>query len=145
MLTTTESVALSTAKHNLLTNLSKFMGKSQKSCLADNLRGEERVYFAEMLNALTKRIKGMPVSYQTDGQGNNAIAHLHYFSAGSDWYITEKDMDGDTPQAFGLAKLYSMEDAELGYISIEELIQNEVELDLHWKPITIGEVKNGKG
>jgi hypothetical protein len=35
--------------------------------------------------------------------------------------------------------------AELGYISIEELIKNSVEIDLHWKPITLKELKNKKG
>ena len=48
--------------------------------------------------------------------------HLHYFRAGSDWYITEKDMEGaGTRQAFGYAVLNGdTQNAELGYIDIGE-------------------------
>ena len=59
-----------------------------------------------------------------------------------DFYITERDSDEDGQgqiQAFGLADLgYG---AELGYISIAELISNHVELDFHFKPTTIAQLK----
>jgi len=56
-----------------------------------------------------------------------------------DWYITERDMETDQLQAFGLANLgYG---GELGYISIEELKSSNVEIDLHWTPKTLREVK----
>jgi len=58
-----------------------------------------------------------------------------------DWYITEKDMGDEQIQAFGLADL-GMGFPELGYISIEELVENGVELDLHWTPKTLAEVKS---
>jgi hypothetical protein len=68
--------------------------------------------------------------------------YLHYFRGSCDWYIMEKDIDshGDgQSQAFGLADLgYG---GELGYISIQELCECGVELDLHFKPISFGELK----
>jgi hypothetical protein len=85
----------------------------------------------------------MPVTYATDGQGDDATVHLHYFTGGCDWYITEKDAGTpDEPgqrQAFGLANLgYG---GELGYISIAELIANGAELDLYWRAVPLRTVK----
>ena len=105
--------------------------------------------------ALASRIAKMPGTYETDGQGRAAIAHLRYFlpsagslggehsrrgvSAGSSpaWYITERDKsadDGDgNAQAFGLADLFA-DGGELGYISIPELLENGAHLDLSFTP-----------
>lgn len=44
-------------------------------------------------------------------------------------------------QAFGLVKMF---ETELGYISIVELCQQPtVELDFHFTPRTLGEIKKG--
>jgi hypothetical protein len=43
-------------------------------------------------------------------------------------------------QAFGLADLYG-DGGELGYISIVELIESGIDFDLHFEPITMGELK----
>ncbi|MHB1531426.1 hypothetical protein [Acidithiobacillus sp.] len=54
----------------------------------------------------------MPKNYDTDGQGGDAVAFLHYFTGSWDWYITEKDVDSDDKgqiQAFGLVKGYETE------------------------------------
>ena len=123
--------------------LKNFIGKSQLACISDGLRGEESQYFIELVEKLTKTIKEMPQTYQQDGKGDKAIAHLHYFQGGFDWYITEKDKgDGSDDkcqyQAFGLA---SMHEIELGYISIQEMIECNVELDFHFKPIDLAEIK----
>jgi hypothetical protein len=48
-----------------------------------------------------------------------------YFTGGCDWWIVEKDSDPDhagQAQAFGIADLGM--GAELGYISIPELLEN---------------------
>jgi hypothetical protein len=89
----------------------------------------------------------MPKSYETDGQGDKAIAHLHYFAGGSDFYITEKDkgdgrdeVPGQQHQAFGLSDVFG-DGGELGYVSIAELIQHKVELDLYWTPRTLAEIR----
>jgi hypothetical protein len=113
-----------------------FVPRSQWRALLDGLQGEERPYFAEKIREYNARIDAMPKTYETDGQGENAIVHLHYFSGGGDWYITEKDSDPDQTgqvQAFGLADPFG-DGGELGYISILELRRAGVELDLHWTP-----------
>jgi len=67
------------------------------------------------------------------------IAHLHYFTGSGDWYITERDTSTEQHQAFGLADLgYG---GELGYISIAELIANNVELDLHFTPQPLAQLR----
>ena len=69
---------------------------------------------------------------------------VHPRKGACDWYITERDSDPDGEgqiQAFGFANLGDRECAELGYISIVELIRNGVEIDLYWQSRTLGEVK----
>lgn len=131
-------------------NLNQFIGKSQLAVISRLARqGEEREYFKKMVLELKQTIETMPKSYETDGQGNEAIATLHYFNSSSNWYITERDAgspddeeQGVQMQAFGYACLNGdIENAELGYISIQELIENGVELDLYYKPQTIRSIK----
>ena len=91
---------------------------------------------------LANQIEAMPKTYEQDGRGDEAIAHLHYFNGGSDWYITEKDINGGVLQAYGYAILNGDDEmAESGYISIEELTRNGVELDLHFTPCRLAEIK----
>ena len=129
--------------------LKHFIGRDQLSVVLAACKGEEGKYFRDMLTTLKSTLENMPKSYETDGQGDEATATLHYFNGGSDWYITEKDagVPGDEEQgvqlqAFGLACLNGdTENAEMGYISIEELIWHGVELDLYYTPETIGVIK----
>ena len=96
-----------------------------------------------MMEELKIKIDTMPKTYETDGMGDSAPVGLHYFKGASDWYIIEKDMEPEQYQTFGFAILNGdKQNAELGYISIEELIQYGVELDLNNKPETIGEVRS---
>lgn len=126
-------------------NLKNYIGKSQASCLKIGLNGTEKKAFYEILSNLYSTIESMPKTYETDGQGEKAIAYLHYFNAGSDWYITEKDQEEIQLQAFGYAILNGdMENSELGYINIQELIDNNVELDLYWNNKTLKEILNEK-
>jgi len=121
--------------------INKFMSKAQRAALAEAMEGEELEFFTNMLIDLERKLETMPKTYEQDGKGDEAVVHLHYFLGGMDWYITEKDMIDDDAQhqAFGLADLgYG---GELGYISIQELIDNGVELDLYWEPKTLAEVK----
>jgi len=122
-------------------NLKNFISKQQGQCLITACKGEEKEGFQKMMVDLISKIEAMPKTYETDGQGEKATAHLHYFNGGSDWYITEKDQENEQQQAFGLACLNGdIENAEIGYISIQELIENNVELDLYWTPKTIEEL-----
>lgn len=115
-----------------LTLLRAFIGPAQRASLTQLVRGEEGEWFAEKSAAIAEQIRTMAHTYQTDGQGDDAVAVLHYFTASADWYITEKDSETEQLQAFGLADLgYG---AELGYISIAELLSVGAELDLHYEP-----------
>lgn len=119
-----------------------FLPKYQCFVIADCLQGEEREFYSRKMDELRSRINTMPVTYQQDELGDQAIVYLHYFYGNCHWYITEKDIEGDgTVQAFGLADLgYG---PEYGYISIQEIIESDfpIELDLHWQPKTRAEVK----
>ncbi len=129
--------------------IKNFIGSSQLSAMGAGIRGEEGQHFKDKFMEVAKVVQGMPSSYETDGQGDSAVAYLHYFKGGSDWYITEKDKgDVDDPiqgvqeQAFGYAILNGdKQNAESGYISIKELIDLGVELDLYWAPKSLAEIK----
>ena len=111
-----------------------FVGPAQRQCLYDAMRGEEGEYFRKTIVAfMLATFETMPKTYEQDGKGEQAVVWLHYFSPSADWYITERDMEEEQHQAFGLADLFG-DGGELGYISIAELIANGVELDLHWDP-----------
>lgn len=124
----------------------RFMPASQVSAMLGALRGEDGKYFRDKFLEFADRFANMPETYAQDGLGDAAIVYLHYFKGGADWYITEKDSDPDGDgqiQAFGIANLGDSECAELGYISIVELIRHGVELDLYWEPCQLAEVKAG--
>lgn len=97
--------------------------------------GEEKEAFIAKLCEMADLIRNAPKTYEQDGLGDEAIAYLHYFKNGCDWYITELDIESEQLQAFGLADLGG--GGELGYISIVELLENEVELDLYFEPTPI--------
>ena len=123
------------------TGMNRWMSEGQNKAVIAGLMGEEWKFFADKMKELAGVIAAMPKTYDQDGKGDEAVAHLHYFRGAGDWYITEKDMDGTgTEQAFGLADLYG-DGGELGYISIYELTEAGVELDFHFNPKTIGRIR----
>jgi hypothetical protein len=131
-------------------DLKPFMGKGQLATMVEHARtSEEKVFFIGKLVEMAALVAAMPKTYDLDGKGDEALVTLHYFAGGSaNWYITEKDAsaaEGEEPghhQAFGLADLgYG---PELGYISIPELLEAGAELDLHFTPKTLGELKAKK-
>jgi hypothetical protein len=125
-----------------------FIGARQLNAMTSALRGEEGDFFEDKIEEYAERARTMAKTYEQDGKGDEAIVYLHYFHPnGFDWYITEKDMGDGTDdtkqyQAFGYA---DMGFPELGYISIAELVTNNVELDLYWTPRTLAEVKRERG
>lgn len=116
-----------------------FMGEAQYSILKSAINKPNNE-FEDVINELYQTITTMPKTYEQDGKGNEAVAYLHYFKGGNDWWITEKDMGTEQLQAFGLASMNGYE-PELGYISIEELKSVNAELDFYWEPKTVGEIK----
>ncbi len=125
--------------------IAPFISSAQAWSLVQGCQGEEGGFFKEKIAELAQTIEAMPESYETDGQGDQAVAHLHYFAGSWDWYIVEKDagLDGvDQRQAFGLAAGHEL---EMGYIDIMEITRAGAELDLHWTPRSIGEIKASVG
>lgn len=121
-------------------DLNPFIGNAQLRVMRQACKGEEGDWFITRMVELAAIVTSMPKTYEQDGMGDNAVVHLHYFSPSADWYITERDMEAEQLQAFGLADLFQ-DGGELGYISIKELIANGVELDLHFKPRTLTQVR----
>ncbi|PSJ15983.1 DUF2958 domain-containing protein [Nitrosomonas supralitoralis] len=126
--------------NNVMPLLKNFIGAAQLAAVGSLIRGEEGQFFKDKLIEIANEIKTMPKTYDQDGMGDKAIAYLHYFKGSGDWYITEKDMEDDQIQAFGLADIFG-DGGELGYINIEEIIQHGVELDFHWTPKTLGQIR----
>jgi len=142
-----------------LVTLRPFLSESQLGAILEGLAGEESAYFEGKIAEIASRIADMPATYQQDGKGDDAVAYLHYFIGGQDYWITEKDMDGDgTLQAYGLASHgYG---AEMGYISIAYLAGHHdefdpeclpdaenfpcVELDLEFEPQTLRDIKDSQ-
>jgi hypothetical protein len=130
-----------------LRTLSPFLSRGQLATLVEqtDARCEEHAYFRELVAKWAKRIAETPGPYGQDGKGDAATVHLHYFFAASDWYITEKDMDGHNDaqnQAFGFAILNGDTlNAEMGYISIRELTYCGADLDLYFEPTSLRDVK----
>lgn len=128
-------------------NPAHYIGRSQALVIARAMHGTEGQWFRDKLAEIAEIIRAMPTSGQTDGQGVNAIAHLHYFAGGqANWYITERDIGsakdadpGVQHQAFGLADLFG-DGGETGYINIAEIITNGGEIDLHWMPRSIADI-----
>ena len=121
--------------------LKQFISPSQLHVLGAGTRGEEKGFFFDKIQELAELFTTMPKTYETDGQGDDAIVHLHYFNGSQDWYIIERDMEDEQYQAFGMADIGFGLSSSGGYISLIELMECNIELDLHWTPKTKREVK----
>jgi len=119
--------------------------RAEYRAVLEGMRGEEGAYFAETVEKMVNVWKAMPVTYGTDGQGREALAGMHYFTGGCDWWIVEKDSDTDGDgqiQAFGVADL-GQGCREIGYINLVELLAAGAELDFHYTPMTVGDILKG--
>ncbi|MBU2802169.1 MAG: hypothetical protein RE468_08965 [Acidithiobacillus caldus] len=116
------------------------LSKGQAQTLSALCKGEEGEFFRKKIAEIHEIWRGMPCTYETDGEGLNAVAYLHYTLNAWDWYITERDADPDglgQQQAFGLVCGF---ERELGYISLEEITAAGAELDLNWDPKPLREI-----
>lgn len=126
-------------------SLIPFVSVGQREFLKLTLNGEEAEGMAEIVIRLDERIKTMPKTYETDGQGKDAVVYLHYFLGSYDGWITEKDQGDGTAdlsqyQAYGFASFSGKENGEFGYIGIQEIIDNQVEIDLYWTPKKVKDI-----
>ena len=118
--------------------LKDFICEPQLKAMADGFRCEEKQFFFDKAVEMANIISKMPKTYEQGEKGSEALAILHYFHGNMDWYISEKDICEEQHQAYGLA---DMGYPEFGYISIVELVKNNVELDLHFEPQTLKALK----
>ena len=105
------------------------------------LRGMEINDYNEVIQSITELVEDLPDSANADyDESRNNLVALHYFYAGSDWWI--KDWNPKYKEFFGYVCLNDdTEMAEYGYINVEELVNNgKVELDFYWTPKTFKEV-----
>ncbi|WP_424196736.1 hypothetical protein ACMYR3_16875 (plasmid) [Ampullimonas aquatilis] len=137
------SQSLQAAAEKALVTLRPFIGFGQLSALDALCRGVEGIFYLERLINIATLIENMPVTFE-QRHDETDVAYLHYFSANSDWYILEKDIDGGVSQAYGYAIIDGdTRFAEFGYISISDLVSRCVELDLHFTPISLINLKKG--
>lgn len=124
-----------------MNRIKQFVPKAQLRMMCNLAQsGESKAFWREKFVELAERIDAMPVTYEQDGQDQQAVAYLHYFVGSVDIYVTEKDMDGDgTLQAYGQADLG--DGPEVGYLSIPEYVDvAAMNLDLHFKPATLAKI-----
>ena len=87
--------------------------------------------------------KALPELYAQDGKGEEAIAHVKFFTPTSNWTWYATEFDGEDT-FFGLVVGH---DTELGYFSLSELesvvgpLGLGVERDRHFTPKTLRECK----
>ena len=125
--------ALSAIKH--------FLSREQAQVMRTLMDGEEGPYFQAKAREMAGIILGMPKTHET-ANNPDPVVYLHYFNGGSDWYVFERDMYEEQLQTYCYACLNGWYDcAEVGLVSIEELCENGVELDLHWTPRPLSAIK----
>jgi hypothetical protein len=96
----------------------------------------------DMLSNVVKAYEDIPSLYKEEGKGYNAVAYLHYFVGGVDWWVTEYDKS--TGEMFGLSNLNN--EWNLGYFNVSFFKNNDLsplqkpELDFYFKYQTINEI-----
>ena len=125
-------------------HLRPYLFAGQLAALEQLSKGEEGEYFLRLVVDLAARVRSIPALDQGPEVTNDSAVMLHYFFQGSDWYIFELQhiAEEDVVLGFGWAILggdYQM--AELGCIGVSELLACGVELDLHFAPRTLGQVR----
>ena len=118
-------------------NLKKWINPQQLAAFRLLARSEEAQAYWEIKKEIRETLDNMPKTYDTEDQ-SDPMVHLHYFYGSWDWYLTEKDLNEEQNQAFGLVVSPYCPNGELGYISIPEILKVNAELDFYFtkKPIS---------
>ena len=123
--------------------IARFMGWPQWASLQSLMSGsEESEFFQRVAADLAQRIEAMPVIGGKEDSDAAQTVYLHYFLGASDVWVLEKDVGGGVEQVFAFALLnadYQM--AELGYVDLSELLLLGFELDFHFSPKPLAEVR----
>ena len=135
-----DEIIISDSKNNKQPAFSK---EAKKIVPKHQLKFLESINYSEQEDAtenVNNAVFSIPKLYGQDGVKDKTI-YLHYFFGNQDWYITEYDRNSG--EFFGYVNLgYG---AEMGYISVQELINNQkIELDFYFKPTLWSNIDNDK-
>ena len=123
---------------NMLLSINENL-KEREIAIKNGQDVEDFDYFENLIEGYRE----IPTLYEQDEKGKNAVVYLHYFSGGSDWYITELDKENN--EGFGFVVLNEdTQNAEFGYINMNELANSKIDLDLYWSFKTLNEIFDKK-
>ena len=84
----------------------------------------------------------IPKLYETEDTAvERKVIHQRYQIKYVGFYWLIAELDREKNLAFGYANLNDDQNAEWGYISVEEILENGAELDRTWKPCTYREAR----
>lgn len=97
------------------------------------------------MKLLTKEIaERLPPLYSQEGRGDDAIAHVKFFTPWTSWAWYVSEYDPDERLCFGVVVGH---ERELGYFSLDELQEVRgpggltIERDLYWSPHPLKECR----
>ena len=101
------------------------------------------------MKLLTKELeKKIPPLYSQEDNPDPMVVAKFFFPAGSaTWWIIEGEQQEDDYLMFGLCMLFTPQEAELGYVSLNELASItgpfglKVERDMYWEPKPLSKVR----
>jgi hypothetical protein len=91
-----------------------------------------------------RALKSLPGLYSSESvRAEDKTIYMHLFYGGCDWWVSEGDASEGV--LFGFACLGDWDNAEWGYVSIEELKSlrtrsGEIDFDCHWTPCKFADI-----
>ena len=110
--------------------LKKVIPAQQLLIMLEYTKGEDGIFYIDILNKIVDVYNSIPELYATDGNQKHTN-YLHYFVGGSDFYFAE--LDKKTGEGFGYACLNGDTDnAEWGYLDLSSTLAIPyIELDIY--------------
>lgn len=101
------------------------------------------------MKLLTKALeRKIPKLYSQENNPDPTVVTKFFCPwGGATWWIIEGERRDDDYLMFGLAMLFTPQEAELGYISLNELLSIsgpfglKIERDMYWSPVQLSMVK----
>ena len=123
--------------------LATYMGHPQWVVLQSLMDGsEESGFFKEIAAHLRRSGEAMPAAGGQRLDEEAPMVYLHYFLGASDVWVLEKAEGGGVEQVFAFSLLNGDHQmAELGYVDLSELLLVGFELDFHFEPKPLSEVR----
>jgi hypothetical protein len=105
------------------------------------------------MKLLTKELeKKIPPLYSQEKVKDPMVVAKFFCPWGSaTWWIIEGKREDDDYLMFGLCMLFTPQEAELGYISLNELASVtgpfglKIERDMYWEPVPLSKIKEKLG